>query len=175
MLDILSLALEAGQRPDERRLNILTEDTIVSASLEDTWAFFSDATNLEKLTPGWLNFTIRTPPPIEMREGTEIDYTIVLQGFPMPWKTRIDVWQPGARFVDRQISGPYLWWNHEHRFESVPGGTRVIDRVEFLPRARWITGAVVSRAVRRIFEFRRWKLQALFGDGGRRSVAEQGR
>jgi len=163
LLDILALALETGPRPEERRLNVLTEETVVSSSPEETWAFFSDAANLEKLTPGWLNFTIRTPPPIHMREGTEIDYTIVLHGFPIPWKTRIDVWEPGVRFVDRQISGPYLWWSHEHRFEPLEGGgTRVRDRVEFLPRARWVTSPSVSRAVRQIFEFRRWKLQALF-------------
>jgi hypothetical protein len=165
MLDILSFALETGPRPDERRINVLTEETIVPASPEETWAFFADATNLERLTPGWLNFTIRTPRPIEMTEGTEIDYTIVLYGFPMPWKTRIDVWEPGVRFVDRQISGPYLWWNHEHRFEAVAEGTRVVDRVEFLPRFSWITNRVVSRTVRRIFEFRRRKLKALFRRG----------
>ena len=166
LLDILSLALETGPRPDERLLNVLTEDTIVRASPQATWAFFSDAMNLERITPGWLNFTVRTPPPIQMQEGTEIDYTIVLRGFPVPWKTRIDVWEPGVRFVDRQISGPYLWWNHEHRFEPLEGGgTRVMDRVEFLPRARWVTGPFVSREVRRIFEFRRRKLAALFSHG----------
>ena len=78
LLDILSLALETGPRPDERLLNVLTEDTIVPASPQETWAFFSDALNLERITPGWLNFTVRTPPPIQMQEGTEIDYTIVL-------------------------------------------------------------------------------------------------
>jgi ligand-binding SRPBCC domain-containing protein len=166
LLDLLSLALETGPRPDERRINVLTEETVVSASLEETWSFFSDAANLERLTPGWLNFTIRTPPPIEMRVGTEIDYTILLYGFPIPWKTRIDVWEPGIRFVDRQISGPYLWWNHEHRFEPLEGAqTRVMDRVEFLPRARWISNGFVSRDVRRIFEFRRRKLEALFAHG----------
>jgi hypothetical protein len=33
----------------------------------------------------------------------------VLRGVPLPWRTRIDVWEPGVRFVDRQLAGPYLW------------------------------------------------------------------
>lgn len=163
LLDIISLLLESGPRPDQGHLNLLQEETVVAATPEETWAFFSDASNLERLTPDWLNFQIRTPAPIQMREGTQIDYTIVLHGFPIPWKTRIDVWEPGVRFVDRQVSGPYLWWNHEHRFEpATDGGTRVIDRVEFLPRARWITNGFVSRDVKRIFEFRKEKLKAIF-------------
>ena len=89
-----------------------------------------------------------------MREGLEIDYVISLRGLPIPWKTRIDVWEPGVRFVDRQINGPYLWWRHEHRFEAVDRGTRVIDRVEFVPRLRWVTAHIVRRDVERIFEFR---------------------
>ena len=144
-------------------MDVLSEETVVAASPAETWAFFSDAANLERLTPGWLNFNIRTPRPIQMREGTEIDYTIVLHGFPIPWKTRIDVWEPGVRFVDRQLSGPYLWWNHEHRFEpTAAGGTRVIDRVEFVPRLRLLTNGFVARDVRRIFEYRKETLKDFF-------------
>lgn len=168
-IDIISLLLETGARPDADRLNVLTEETTVPATPAETWAFFADAANLERLTPGWLNFQIRTPSPIQMREGTEIDYTIVLHGFPIPWKTRIDVWEPGVRFVDRQIAGPYVWWNHEHRFEpAAGGGTRVIDRVEFLPRMRLLTNGFVSRDVKRIFEFRKQKLKEIFAGGSPR-------
>ena len=163
MLDLISSLLEAGQRPRERLINVVSEETVVSASPDVTWAFFSEAANLERLTPAWLNFNIRTPGPIEMREGTIIDYTIVLHGFPIPWKTRIDVWEPRVRFVDRQLAGPYLWWSHEHRLEAVKGGgTRVIDRVEFVPRLRWFTNRFVTRDVTRIFEFRKRTLQTIF-------------
>lgn len=155
-------ALRAGSRP-ARGISVLHEQTLVAAPLDETFAFFADAMNLERITPDWLNFRIITPPPLVMREGLEIEYRIVLYGVPLPWRTRIDVWEPGIRFVDRQISGPYRWWHHEHRFEAVDGGTRVIDHVEFVPRARWISGALVRRDVRRIFEHRRRALHAHFG------------
>ena len=161
LLDIFADALAAHpHRP--ANVTILERETVVPASLADTFSFFSEATNLERLTPGWLNFHIRSKGPLVMREGLEIDYVIVLRHLPIPWKTRIDVWEPGVRFVDRQVNGPYLWWHHEHRFEAVAGGTRVIDRVEFVPRLRWVTTGVVRRDVERIFDFRQETLKHLF-------------
>jgi ligand-binding SRPBCC domain-containing protein len=32
-----------------------------------------------------------------------------------------------TRFVDRQTAGPFAWFRHVHRFEAIPGGTRMID------------------------------------------------
>jgi len=93
-----------------RAMTCLTYETLVPAPLDAAFAFFSDASNLQQLTPGWVQFSIVTPLPIVMRAGLEIDYRIRLYGVPLAWTSRIDVWEPGRRFVDRQIAGPYLWW-----------------------------------------------------------------
>jgi len=162
LLNRLAWAPPAGPRP-LHGLSHLHRETIVSEPLDRTFAFFSDAANLERLTPPWLNFRIITPGPIAMREGTLIDYRIVLHRLPIPWRTRIDVWEPGVRFVDRQTIGPYRWWHHEHRFEEVAGGTRVIDHVEFVPRLRWVSGWMVRRDVERIFAYRQETLPRIFG------------
>jgi ligand-binding SRPBCC domain-containing protein len=148
------------ERPT-RHIECVSRDTVVARNLDETFAFFSDATNLERLTPPWLNFRILTPTPIAMRQGAVIDYRIVLYGVPIPWRTRIDVWEPGVRFVDRQIVGPYLWWHHEHRFEQTIGGTRVIDTVEYVPRLRWLSSPLVRRDVERIFTYRQQVLPRL--------------
>lgn len=164
LLDRIAWAPAAGPRP----AGVLAEvhaETLVPAPLDQTFAFFADAANLEKLTPPWLNFRIRTPLPIAMRAGAEIDYRIVLHGWPIPWRSRIDVWEPGRRFVDRQIVGPYRWWHHEHRFEAAGGGTRVIDHVEFKPRLALVTGRLVRRDVERIFAYRQQTLASVFGAG----------
>ena len=161
LLGRVAWAPSAGPRP-RRGVAYRHDETVVPASLDETFAFFSNAANLERLTPPWLNFQIQTPLPIVMREGLEIDYRIVIHGVPIAWRSRIDVWEPGVRFVDRQLIGPYRWWHHEHRFEAVPGGTRVIDHVEFVPRLRWISGRLVQRDVERIFAHRQRTLPLLF-------------
>jgi ligand-binding SRPBCC domain-containing protein len=148
-----------------RNVTRLEYETLVRAPLEAAFAFFSDASNLEWLTPPWVRFSIVTPPPIVMRAGLEIDYRIRLHGVPLAWTSRIDVWEPGRRFVDRQIAGPYWWWRHEHRFEAAGGATRVIDEVEYLPRVAWMTAGVVRRDVERIFRYRQDALQRIFDHG----------
>lgn len=150
--------LAKAERP-ARGVESLHAEVIVPASLDRTFAFFSDARNLESLTPPWLHFRIETALPIAMARGTVIDYRIELYGIGIPWRTQIDEWEPGARFVDRQVSGPYVWWRHEHRFESVAGGTRVIDHVEYVPRAAWLSAWLVRRDVGRIFDYRRQVLR----------------
>jgi ligand-binding SRPBCC domain-containing protein len=149
-------------RPD-RNVTRLRYETVVRAPLDATFAFFSDALNLERLTPDWVQFSVVTPLPLVMRPGLEIDYRIRLHGVPLTWTSRIDIWEPGQRFVDRQIAGPYSWWRHEHRFETLGGATRVIDEVEYLPRAAWMTARVVRRDVERIFRYRQDALQQIFG------------
>lgn len=148
-------------RSPESAVCRLRRETVVDVRLDEAFAFFSDAANLEQLTPPWLGFRILTPGPLEMREGAEIDYQIVLHGVPIPWRTRIDVREPGVRFVDRQILGPYRWWRHEHRFEAIGDRTRVLDDVEFIPRVRWISGWLTRRDVERIFSFRQETLPTL--------------
>lgn len=163
MLDDLSRLLAADvTRPLD--VDTLTRELIVPASLDDTFAFFADAVNLQRITPSWLHFRILTAPPIEMRAGLEISYRISLYGLPLPWRSVIDVWEPGVRFVDRQIIGPYRWWCHEHRFGAVEDGTRVMDRVDYAPRLGWVSRGLVRRDLRRIFDYRHQVLRRLFED-----------
>jgi ligand-binding SRPBCC domain-containing protein len=41
--------------------------------------------------------------------------------------SRITAFDPPRRFVDEQTSGPFVWFRHEHRFETTLEGTRMID------------------------------------------------
>ena len=151
MRNPLFAMLAAGQRPS-RGIHTVHREAVIPASVDETFAFFAEATNLERLTPPWINFRIRTPLPIVMREGAVIDYRIGLYGLPIPWRTRIDVWEPGVRFVDRQVAG-----------RTDGGATSTASRQRATAPAwsiTWssrraraaMTARLVARDVRRIFD-----------------------
>lgn len=140
--------------------HVLEREQIIERPRAEVFEFFSDARNLERITPDFLHFRILTPTPIEMRPGTLIDYRIRLFGVPVKWRTRIDVFEPNARFVDRQLSGPYRTWIHTHEFHDHDGGraTKMIDRVEyevpFGPLGGVARALFVRRTLDRIFDHR---------------------
>lgn len=137
--------------------------------LEEVFSFFSNAENLEALTPPWVGFQILSPLPIEMKKGALIDYRIRVHGIPLVWRTEITEWAPPFRFVDEQLRGPYQLWRHEHRFESVEGGTLVSDDIEYCIPWSWMPGAglvqrwFVQPDLDRIFAYRRRALLSHFG------------
>ncbi|MBI1189428.1 MAG: CDP-paratose 2-epimerase [Tepidisphaera sp.] len=126
--------------------------------------FFADAANLNLITPPWVHFRILTPMPVEMREGTLLDYRIRLRGVPIRWRTRISAWEPDRRFVDEQLKGPYYLWRHEHTFEVRDGGTLCRDRVTYShPGGALVHKWLVGPDVAKIFEYRQSRLLELFG------------
>ncbi|CAI8056558.1 hypothetical protein GBAR_LOCUS30816 [Geodia barretti] len=122
---------------------------------EQVFEFFSQAENLNFLTPPWVRFSILTPPPIEMKTGTLIQYRIRVHGIPIRWDSEITQWDPPFRFQDTQRRGPYSQWVHSHIFEEVPEGTLVIDEVEYrVPGGRLVNWLYVAAELRRIFNHR---------------------
>ena len=149
---------------------VLEREQWLAAPLARVFELFADARNLGEITPPWLGFRIRTPLPIELRDGAIIEYTIRLCGLPVFWRTRIGEWRPGKRFVDVQEHGPYARWVHEHEFRALGDGVLMTDLVRYalsfgvLGR---IGHALVVRALlARIFDFRFARVRALLGGEG---------
>jgi len=138
-----------------------------AAPRAEVFAFFSDPANLEALTPPWLRFEVLTPKPLPRGEGALFDYRIRVRGLPISWRTLIETFIPGERFVDRQIAGPYALWHHTHRFEDLPdGGTRMTDQVRYRvgwgPIGHLVTALWVRRDVTTIFAYRKQVLAERF-------------
>ena len=140
------------------RVHTLAREQVVPRPVAEVFEFFGDAGNLELITPPLLRFRVVTPAPIEMRAGTLIEYRLRLHGIRVDWLTRIEEWEPGVRFVDTQLAGPYRLWHHTHTFEEHGEGTLMRDVVRYaLPL--WPLGElalpVVRRDLARIFDYRR--------------------
>jgi NADH dehydrogenase len=138
--------------------HVLTATQIIPRPIDEVFPFFARPANLSRLTPPGMGFEFLTTDH-DMRTGLEIDYRLrPLLGVPVAWRTRIDAFDPPHGFTDIQLRGPYRHWRHEHRFEPVPDGTRMIDEVEyevpFGPIGDLVDRLVIRSELRRIFGYR---------------------
>jgi len=151
----------------EAAVYVLEQEQFVPQARHEVFAFFSDAYNLERLTPQFLNFKILAPAPTEMKPGAIIEYSLRLYGVPLRWRTRIESYTPEESFVDTQERGPYALWHHTHTFEEVEGGTLMRDvvryKIHFGILGRIAHFFFVKRALNQIFGFRRTAVDEVFG------------
>lgn len=145
----------------------LERTQVVPRPLEDVFAFFAEARNLEAITPAWLRFEILEAPD-RIEEGSRLRYRLRLFGAPVLWHTEIvAAWKPPRTFTDVQRSGPYLLWEHTHRFSPVEEGTEIYDHVRYLlpggPLAPLVQRLFVGRWLDEIFDYRRARLAELLG------------
>lgn len=156
-------------------VHLLERRQRIELPVDEAFAFYGDARNLERITPPWLEFEVITPGPIEMGPGTLLDYRLKLHRVPVRWQTRIETWESPRGFVDTQVRGPYTLWEHTHKFEADgPGATIVEDRIRysipFGPLGEVARRMFVERDLARIFDYRR---DAVIRElGGSRSEAE---
>ena len=142
------------------------------ADMRKVFEFFSNAQNLELITPKELNFKILSPIPIEMKNETLIDYRIRLFGISFNWKTLISAWEPERRFVDEQLKGPYSKWIHTHSFETKEDGIMIKDevlyRLPFFPLGELMFLAV-RHQLNRIFDYRTTRIKEIFQEANQKN------
>ena len=143
----------------------LSREQCISRSIEDVFAFFANAKNLEAITPTWLGFRILSSDPITLRAGAQVVYRLYWHRFPLRWVTEIRSWNPPTSFTDVQLRGPYSHWHHTHTFRSVEGGTLIRDAIEYaLPfgiLGQLAHSAVVKANLNAIFDYRAKKVSEL--------------
>jgi uncharacterized protein len=132
----------------------------------EIFPFFSDAKNLEQITPPLLHFKIlnQSTPQIEL--GTEFNYRLQVHGIPIKWKTHIIDWNPNSSFIDYQANGPYHTWHHTHSFFETPKGTLMVDEVLYrLPfgfLGDLFGRKFVKNDVEKIFNYRKQIIEQVF-------------
>lgn len=132
----------------------------LNCDLQTAWDFFSSPTNLPKITPKDMAFTVLSEQKTDtIFEGMIIDYTVSpFLGIPLKWKTRITSVIPNKSFTDFQEKGPYKLWNHHHEFIPNEKGVLMIDKVDYeLPFG--ILGNIayalfVKKKLEKIFNYR---------------------
>ena len=77
-------------------LRTLEAEMWVPLPITTVFDFFSDLSNLDRLTPPWVHFQTLTPRPIVMHVGKLLEHRLKIHGVPITWISEITVWQPPA-------------------------------------------------------------------------------
>lgn len=102
----------------------------LAAPPADVWGFHSDPANVAKVMPPGHNLVnIQTQGPA--KEGDVFTFDFRILGFPVRWEGQWEMVREPELLVDGGIQTPFRHWRHIHRFEAIPGGTKMTDRVEF--------------------------------------------
>lgn len=134
--------------------------------VEEVFAFFVRPANLLRVSPPELGMRLVEGPEV-LGPGARLVAEARRWGIPQRLVSEVVAFEPNVSFTDVQREGPFRKWTHTHRFEAVPGGTRVTDVIEFEPPGGLLglvaTASAIERDLRRVFEYRRQELAKLLG------------
>lgn len=122
--------------------------------------FFSDPAAFGLLVPPGLIARVRRDTRTSLTEG-ELEFTLWFGPVPVRWLARHEPGPTAHSFADVMVRGPLQTWRHEHIFETVEGGTRMMDRVTFTHKPG--LPGVFTRLVfdglplRFLFAYRHWR------------------
>ena len=162
----LHAPIEENYLRKRRPTHQLRTRTVLDASIDETFAFFSQAENLGLITPASMRFEIQGGvPPIT--QGATIDYRLQVGPVPIRWRTRIAKWEPPHCFIDLQELGPYRCWWHKHAFSAQGNRTVMEDHVYYAPPLGAL-GRLANRwfivpTLQQVFGYRRDVIRLRFG------------
>lgn len=143
----------------------------VPISLKEAWDFFSNAENLELITPPSLAIKITCESKSKIHAGQIISYQVSpFLGIPLLWVTEITHLSEGHFFIDEQRVGPYRMWHHRHSFKETENGTLIEDVVDYVLPLGYLGDLIhflfVKKQVTNIFSYRKLALQKRFSSKG---------
>jgi ligand-binding SRPBCC domain-containing protein len=141
---------------------------VLPAPVERVFDFFRQPRNRLLLAPPDLNLEL-VEAPEELGPGARVIVKGRRWGMAHRVGSEVTEWRPGECIVEEQREGPFRRWTHTQRFETVPEGTRLSDRIEFEPPRGMLglvlTAAAVERDLKAMFAHRGDRLREIFNTG----------
>jgi len=139
---------------------VVRHEQVVAAPRKRVVRFFHDVANLPRVSP---RIPVLDVPAVETRVRTGLVVPVRLRLGPLhrTLKTTIVRVESDGAFTDRIEGGPFISWEHTHRFETVGGGTRIIDEIAYTPRP-WF-GALAKIGLGIMFSLRPRAIQRVLG------------
>lgn len=135
---------------------------------QQAWDFFSSPDFLNDITPDFFHVRIDSEVPDSIYAGLLICYRMrAVFGLPMTWVSDISHCDEPHYFVYRQLLGPFKFWSHEVRIDSIDEGVDVQDIVyyamPFGPLGELFHKLFIGNRLRRIFSHRALCLEQKWG------------
>ncbi len=129
-------------------------------SAEELYAWHARPLAFQRLQPPWETVVMKSVTGAFGTDGHRVEFRTKLLG-PIwgTWVAEVFDFQPGRQFQDRQLRGPFAYWNHAHRFfPEGPNGSFLEDHIEYrLPLGiigRCLGGRSVRRRLEAMFRYR---------------------
>jgi ligand-binding SRPBCC domain-containing protein len=139
----------------------------VARPVAEVFDFFSRPANLIVMSPPDLHLKLVSGPE-RVQLGSRVKVQGGAWGFSLTVENEVTAFEPPHRFTDEQRQGPLGKWVHTHRFEEIPGGTRIVDRIEFASPTGMlgmlVTEDMIEKELEGVFEYREKKVRELLGD-----------
>lgn len=139
---------------------VVEYQSLIPVPVERLMAFHADPRALSRLVmPPTVIQVLRDDR--ESLTAGEIEFNLWLGPLPVRWVARHEAGPTETSFTDRMLKGPMSYWVHQHIFEPVEGGARLIDRIALAHKPGWrgwLTRLVFDGlSLRVLFAYRHWK------------------
>lgn len=130
----------------------------IEASVEQVFALHEDHDAIKLLTPPWERVEF-VKVAESLQPGTQTIMKVFIGPLSRTWIAEHVEYVHDRLFVDVQISGPFAYWQHRHRFEPTERATTIYtDEVEYELPFGWLgqmMGGGFTRAkLERMFDYR---------------------
>ncbi|MGB3562126.1 MAG: SRPBCC family protein, partial [Thermoanaerobaculia bacterium] len=95
-------------------------NSLLSADPSAAYRWHARPGAFERLVPPWQSIRVLERSGQGVDEGVQITLRLDRGPFHLDWRAQHGPAEPGRRFEDYQVSGPFKSWHHVHEF--LPGG-----------------------------------------------------
>jgi ligand-binding SRPBCC domain-containing protein len=139
-------------------MKTFTNRFVVNAPLQKVADFHSNPKVFSKLMPPPTLVRFTTFEPLE--EGSKTSFKMWIGPLPINWvAVHFDV-DPLNGFTDKQVEGPFSYWEHRHEFIPLSDTTtEVIDTIQAIPSRHLFWGPIcwlIWFSLPLLFSYRGW-------------------
>jgi hypothetical protein len=126
-------------------------------SVEDAFAYHERPGALQRLIPPWESVQIEHSDG-SIRVGSRVVMKTSIAAVPVRWVAEHTQYDPPYRFADRQVSGPFQSWDHDHEFVEAGQFSLLRDSIRYrLPMGglgQLLGGGMALRKLEAMFAYR---------------------